>query len=48
MAGKPYPIFKQLYPIFEGSLQKTIRCVSLNCEVLYPIMRATFGEKHFV
>ena len=44
---KPYPIFKQSYPICRVSLMMAICCLIETYKDLYPIMHATFGEKAF-
>lgn len=42
---KTPPISKHLYPIFKAEVQRLIRWAIDTCEVLRPIVRATFGEK---
>ena len=42
---KAAPISKHSYPIFKAELQRVIRWAIGTYKVLYPIIRATFGEK---
>ena len=42
---KAVPISKHLYPIFKAELQRVIRWAIDACEVLCPIICATFGGK---